>query len=200
MIPANRFRAAPAGGGLPVEYVGSANAASTTITIPTHQAGDLIWILAGRNNATAPSLPAGWTNLYSGGPGGAQSTRVGYKIAASGSETSGTWTNATGLICVVYRNAQVGVHAVNAATNTTYPALSGFTTDAWIVQTSHIAALSDPVLMSGFTSRQTQTTNLAHRRRWSDTNAPYGATSIAASANIGNATTVAVTLAIEPAA
>src|SRR5438105_4128941 len=75
----------------------------TTITIPAgHQIGDAILIYAFAATNNTPSLPAGWTNLANTNAG-ASGHRVAYKIAISSSDTSGTWTNATGLACVVYR-------------------------------------------------------------------------------------------------
>lgn len=86
-----------------ISRIGAAAAEATSITIPgTYQAADLMIIFAFRSgNATPPSLPAGWTNISS--TAGTSSLRCGYKIAGSASETSGTWTNATGVISHVYR-------------------------------------------------------------------------------------------------
>ncbi len=89
-----------------ITYIGSATAAATTVTLPTHQAGDLILIFAFRDSSsTAPSLPSGYTSkaTASSDDFDGAAMRLGYKIAASGSETSGTWTNATQLVCHVYR-------------------------------------------------------------------------------------------------
>jgi hypothetical protein len=91
-----------------ISRVGSATGVNSA-TLPAHQAGDLIIAVAFRDGSiTSPSLPAGWTNISAAGLNSC-SLRAAYKIAASGSEVSGTWTNATNLIVVVYR----GVH--NAA-------------------------------------------------------------------------------------
>lgn len=90
---------------LPLSRIGAAAGDGTTITIPAgHQAGDLLVIFAFRGATTAPSLPAGWSGLTSASSG-ASSFRVGRKLAISGADTSGTWTNATGLCCAVYRGA-----------------------------------------------------------------------------------------------
>jgi hypothetical protein len=91
-----------------ISFVGSAGGINS-VTMPTHQAGDLIIAFAYRDgNTTAPSLPVGWSNPDVVGAGvtnsgNTQSARIGYKFAASSSETSGTWTNATGLVIHVYR-------------------------------------------------------------------------------------------------
>lgn len=89
-----------------ISYVSSASAAANTVAMPTHAAGDLIIAFAYRSNsATLPTLPAGWSSGFN--PGGQNTTSMimGYKVAASGSEATGTWTNATGIAVAVYRKA-----------------------------------------------------------------------------------------------
>ena len=110
--------------------ISSASAASDSVTLGTHASGDMIFIFAWNDgSATIPSLPAEWLSIHTV-TAGAGSYRLGYKLAASASETSGTWTNADGLIAVVYRSdAGVVVPAFfanNTNTNTTvnYPAVA----------------------------------------------------------------------------
>ena len=87
-----------------ISRISSATNAGDTITIGTHASGDLILIFAYNDGAnTAPSLPSGWLNINNG-TGSTSGTRIGYKVAQSSSETSGTWTNADGLIAIVYRS------------------------------------------------------------------------------------------------
>ena len=96
-----------------ISRVSSASAQATTITIPSHQAGDLIFIFAGRNNTTAATVPSGWVQAGSNGASGV-SVAAGWKIAQSSGETSGTWTNASVLISAVYR-ADTGILALSTA-------------------------------------------------------------------------------------
>ena len=88
-----------------ISYIGSATGTNSIASMPAHQAGDLLLFYAFRDgSATAPSLPSGYTDKLTKSESGFNvSCRVGYKIAASDSETSGTWTSATSLICQVYR-------------------------------------------------------------------------------------------------
>lgn len=89
-----------------ISYVSGASAASNTVSMPSHQAGDMILVYAFRSNSTTPpSIPAGYILSYN--PTGANTCAmtVGYKIATSGSEATGTWTNATSTIVVVYRKS-----------------------------------------------------------------------------------------------
>jgi hypothetical protein len=125
-----------------ISRVGSASAQATTITIPTHQSGDLILIVANRNNSTAATIPSGWVG-FSAGSG--VSSAVGWKIAQSSSEVSGTWTNASVLHCAVYRAS--GILAISTAisssgansSNIAYAALANYRTgllDNWYVATA----------------------------------------------------------------
>jgi hypothetical protein len=121
-----------AGTVMAISRVSSTSAQATTITIPTHQSGDLILIGAARNNSTPPTLPAGWVQIAASGAGLTNnSITLGWKIAKSSIETSGTWTNAISLHCAVYRGSAGYLHtntsAVTTSTTTTvnYAALTG---------------------------------------------------------------------------
>jgi hypothetical protein len=89
-----------------ISYVGQATNAGDTVTLPSHQAGDTIIIFAYNDgSSTIPTLPSGWAGFISASATTLSANRIGYKIATTSSETSGTWTNADGLIAVVYRPA-----------------------------------------------------------------------------------------------
>jgi len=115
-----------------ISFIGSVYAESTGVTPPTHQAGDLFVCFAYRDgNATAPTLPSGWTNMNSAGAN-TNAFRLGYKIATTSSDTCTGWTNASGVILHVYRGAgAIGGMNFTSASNAsiTYPALltAGFT-------------------------------------------------------------------------
>ena len=109
-----------------VSFVGAASAEATSLSLPAHQAGDLIVILAGRTGSTTlPTVPSGWFYLFgltrSGTPAVCQF--VAWKIAASSAETSGTWTDATMLSAVVVRDSVnylvAGGHGFGTRLNTT---------------------------------------------------------------------------------
>lgn len=88
-----------------ISRVGAANAEATSVSLPAHQAGDLIVLCIYRIGSTvAPTAPGGWDVLT--GPTGANSMnrQIAFKWAQSDSETSGTWTNATLIDAVVYRS------------------------------------------------------------------------------------------------
>lgn len=148
-----------------ISFVGAATAAATSITIPTHQAGDLIVIFAFRDGSTtAPTVPAGWfvppnsTTSVTG-----CSAAIAYKFATSSSEASGTWTNATHLSVAVYRGiaANTGFAQFTFGTGTTnslsYPAQSNWIrTDStsWALRfLGHVNANATATAPTGYTNR-----------------------------------------------
>jgi hypothetical protein len=112
-----------------ISYISAAGAASNSVTLGTHATNDLITIVAFNNtSSTIPSLPTGWINQYT--LSATIGWRVGFRIATSSSETSGTWTNADAVIALVHRagsNALVlpaaNVSSSGTATNITYGAI-----------------------------------------------------------------------------
>jgi len=88
-----------------ISQIGSGTSQTTTITIPgSYAAGDFIFIAASRAAATAPTVPSGWALLAAAGGSGISSATA-WKLAQSSSETSGTWTNAQLINCVVLRGS-----------------------------------------------------------------------------------------------
>jgi hypothetical protein len=85
-----------------ISFVGSASAATTSVTLPPHSAGDLILIFAAVVGSTAPTAPTGWT-VVGGRAASGRSVITACKIAASSSEVSGTWTGAGFVAAHVYR-------------------------------------------------------------------------------------------------
>jgi len=116
---------------IPKAYIkGAASAGATSVTLPTHVTGDLIIVFAYRDgNTTQPTLPAGFTAISNAAGANTNSATLGYKVAASGSETSGTWTNASAIMAVVIagQNASpIGGSGVGgtATATVTYPTLT----------------------------------------------------------------------------
>lgn len=88
-----------------ISYVSGAAAAAATVAMPTHQAGDMIVVFSFRDGSnTFPTMPAGYTGWSQTGTQTCSFT-AGYKIAASSSETTGTWTNANSIVVGVYRKS-----------------------------------------------------------------------------------------------
>lgn len=149
-----------------ISYISAASAVSNSVTLGTHATNDLITIFAYNNaSATIPTLPSGWTNYYT--LTATIGWRVGYRIATSSAETSGTWTNAEGVIALVHRGGAgslclPGSHAIanGTATNIVYSSIAAAidrtnAPDRWLVafgstRTADAAAENAP---ASFTAR-----------------------------------------------
>lgn len=105
--------------------IGGSSAAANSIAIPGHVAGDLIVIWAYRDGSTTPpTVPTAGGTVPTfttiDGPTGANSCSAvcAYAVAAGTTDTSGTWTNATGISVEVWRGAAsppIGGHAQSGA-------------------------------------------------------------------------------------
>lgn len=94
--------------------LGATVANANTVSLPDHQAGDWI-VLFARASAvnTLPSVPTSggtvptWTSIVQSSLAfnTYANNRVAYAVATASNTTSGTWTNADGLIAVVVRRA-----------------------------------------------------------------------------------------------
>jgi surface protein len=97
-----------------ITYIGEATGIDSA-TLPTHQAGDLILAFAFRDGSTTlPTQPTGWISIDTQGAGSC-AARVAYQVATASGTSSGTWTNATTVIFLVYR----GVNTDNITINDT---------------------------------------------------------------------------------
>ena len=125
--------------GVGIQYVGGATG-TNTCTVPTHSIGDLILISAFRKGSTtAPTLASGFTSIYSTGAN-TVGLQVAYRIATATNDTSGTWTNATELVCQVYTGTHTtspignSATASQSSTTVTYPtvSLTDATGNSWV--------------------------------------------------------------------
>lgn len=122
-----------------ITYIGAASG-TTSATLPAHQTGDLIIAFAFRDGSTtATTLPSGWTSLATVGNNTTHG-RLAYKVAASSSETTGTWTNATTVVFLVYRGdydltniLEMDVTNTGSGTSVNYPAAGFWKNLAWTV-------------------------------------------------------------------
>jgi len=159
-----------------ISYVGSAAAEATSVTLPAHQAGDLIVFFAWNGgSSTVPTVPSGWSILFYGtrSSGANRAYSLGFKQAASSAETSGTWTNAALVGVAVYRHSTnvitIGGQEINQDNNSTsfaFPSISAVTAlnrvfnklrgaNTWIVGVGGINAnnLAFETPPSGMTNR-----------------------------------------------
>jgi len=100
-----------------ITYIGQATGVDSAI-LPAHQTGDLILAFAFRDGSTTQGTqPTGWTAIDVAAANTC-AARVAYKVAASSSETTGTWTNFTTVIFLVYRGVNI-TNIVNIDTEST---------------------------------------------------------------------------------
>ena len=89
-----------------VSYVGSSSNESSSLTLPTHQAGDLIIVCALRTSSSSNAVvPSGWTLIGVNAGLNSDNLTIAYRIATSAATVSGTWTNAEFMVAVVYRDS-----------------------------------------------------------------------------------------------
>lgn len=81
---------------------------SATCTFGSASTGDLQIVFA-FSGSTLPTLPANWTSL--GSATNAPDSIIGCHVAANGSDTASTWTNATRVIGLSYSGTAVGTSA-----------------------------------------------------------------------------------------
>lgn len=152
-----------------IYLVGTATGGAGTVTLPAHEAGDLI-LLAAAGTSTM-SVPTGWTKIGASGQ-----AILGYKFAESSSETSGNWTWGDAMSCAVYRGVSaIGLDAGNtsAATGTVnYAALTAMVTDgaSWVVCGVAGNGFSTVTAPAGTTSRVTDNNGSGRIAALFDTN------------------------------
>lgn len=172
-----------------ISVIGTVTAATTSLTPTTHAIGDYIIIVAMRSAATAPTLPAGFTNITTGS-GNSNSYRIGYKVATSTTDASGTWTNASLLICTVYRGVS-GIGAVigatkAAATTATIGALTIMNpnSNSWVCAfAGHAATSTQGTPLAGATTVRGTITSGTYNAGLFDTNAGVNSFSATTSSN-----------------
>ena len=132
------------GGSMPadsqISYKGYTTSSTTSVTLPTHAAGDLIVVFARANAGDGSiTIPAGWTTIGSTsnkfGPLPSSFTAAAYKIATGSSEVSGTWTSAAYMLAAVYDGvASVGTATWwNGGSTTTWSAITVSDSHSWVV-------------------------------------------------------------------
>ncbi len=190
-------------------FIGKNEALANTISIPAHIAGDIIVIFAVRDGSTtAPTVPGGWTSAGVKAGFSAASV-VGWKRAASSGETSGIWTNATGLIVHVYRGSPASGTPVfvkssnnNNSANTTVD-YSGIVTmedpgNSWSIRFGFIStndnSLENPP--SGFTNRSNIAGGSINELAGHDTNGPVASVSFG-SVSVGGSAGLWITQTVE---
>lgn len=183
-----------------ISYVTGAQVTGADAGNVTCAVGDLIIVTAYRDGSTtAPSLPAGFTNIGNAGAN-TNSERTGYKWATGTTEATGSWTNATKVTAAVYRTSQYAagwtlfpgatVAGGGASTTVNYPALTFKNQDgtSWAYGAAGHRSTDTAVetAPSGMTNRQATNNTTAEAAchdtngavsSWSSTNVSAGGTS-----------------------
>lgn len=165
-----------------ISFVGQYQSATTTLTVPAHQAGDDIYYFAYANVGTAPALLSAYTAV-SNGTGGAQGWRIAHLIATGTSDGSGTIANATAIQCVVLRGTggpgAVAAANMAASTNVVTPSmvLNDTSGNSWVLSFQGSKQATSLGVISGLTQRGTTQLGTTAAVTAADTNA--GVTSFA---------------------
>lgn len=127
---------------MPLSYVGGA-AGTTSATLPTFQSGDLALVFAFRDGSTTnPTVPSGWNTITNTSDGTTCSVSVGWRRLVYTDTTTGTWTNATRVVVLVWRGSEPfitpvggGANSAGTTSTTTFPAVAMTRTDgtSWVV-------------------------------------------------------------------
>ena len=87
-----------------IALAGSTDANAASVALPSHQINDTILFLVYRDNSTAsPTIPSDCVVVYQQAVGAAGYLIVAFKVANTTTETSGTWTNASHILALVFR-------------------------------------------------------------------------------------------------
>lgn len=183
-----------------ISFVGTAKAAGATLTLPAGiQRNDLILMFAYRNTTTAPTLGSGFIAGPTGS-GNSNAYTVGYRFA-TGTDSAGIWTNASVVICVVYR----GVANIGATAGSTYPAataatipgltLVGTNSKSWVVALAGSTQTSPQgtPLAGATTVRNTQAGTTSDGGAF-DTNGGVGSFSATTSSNNTSVTSCGISI------
>ena len=158
------FAKSPAAAAAGISYLGYSGG-TTSFTPVTHAEDDyLIAFAQGSYYGSEIALPDGWTPIRRVLDGSRQ-TLLAYKVAASSGEESGTWTNASRVICPIYRGVSaLGNDAYRfSSTSTTYWQSVSMSVPSWVVGfiyvTSYPSGIENPP--TGMTNRAVYSSNIA---------------------------------------
>lgn len=166
-------------------FVGSATALNaTSIALPAHKAGDILIVAS--MSQTAPSAPAGWTTATFQDPNNQIRGRIGWKVATSSSETSGTWTNGYYTLAMVYRGFTGATlnTTVGTGSNPNFPSLAG---GGWVMRMAIWISNTSPAVPSGYARRadRNDSSNAVRFQAFDTSIAPAPSMSLTTNPNYG---------------
>lgn len=102
---------------MPISYVGVA-AGTNSATLPSFESGDIAVCYAFRDGSTTnPTIPGTFTSITNTADGTTCSASIGWRRLAVGDTTTGTWTNASRVVVVVYRGCEPFITPVGGGAN-----------------------------------------------------------------------------------
>lgn len=142
----------------PVQRGSWIRTAGTSGTVPTHSTGELIVVIATRQDASGqPTLPGGYTDIPISLGANAPAIRMAYKVAASGSETVSGFTSAQSTTIGVFQNVASVLDGTEfktgaaAATTLTWGGVPSLSTPALVIGVAMATSTDDPALRSDLT-------------------------------------------------
>lgn len=124
-----------------IEFIDSSFAtSSSSVSLPDHVAGDLIFIFYIQNALIATgSAPSGWTSIFSRTENTFYRAVIAYRVAVNSDTTSGSWSNGN-FATFVWRGVDINnpIGARNSrfsqesSGNVQIPSLTTNTTNGWI--------------------------------------------------------------------
>lgn len=141
-----------------ISFVGGNSAASNSVSIPPHQAGDLLLIAAYNPFSSSAAAATGWTQITTASLG--SSVTVLYKVASttqSGHTSSGSFSNTQMLVAAVYRGANAAFKTASSSAVSsliTYPSVAGTPANGLDVRIgAHQSASNLSSFLSGYSLR-----------------------------------------------
>ena len=113
-----------------MQYVPGASLSAAGRSTPAHAVGDLIVLVLHGYTSTIPSLPTGWTSVYTTSASGS-SIRVATKVAESTNDSMSAVSDVNNISCVVWRGAD-SVGEVASERSGGYPALTCSEATSWV--------------------------------------------------------------------
>lgn len=87
-----------------ISLQGSTDAAATSVSLPTHAVNDSIVFFVYRDNSVvSPTIPSDCVVIHQSAMGSTGYLIAAFKVAKTTAETSGTWTNASHIVAMVFR-------------------------------------------------------------------------------------------------
>lgn len=157
-----------------VKFIQAASANTTNVALSGTQLNDLIVVFAYNNaSTTVPTVPAGYTSLDTA-TGTAEAGVLAFKVSPGSETSTGTWTNATNIVALVYRGASgCGASASSTGNSATlsYPTitLNDTSGNSWVAGLG--GAVSATAGMGGTTAALTQSRTNQTTVNGLDTNA-----------------------------